>query len=119
VTDYQTQQLVALADRLGTTVEHLWRVLIVQARIEFYVDLFYVGLVVVLFFVVRRAHHFLASKARADRYDEELYVVPMCIAWAALAVIALIVVMTCAEIPSLLLNPEYWALKQVLATVKK
>jgi hypothetical protein len=119
MTDYQAQQLVALADRLGTTAEHLWHVLVVQARIEVFVDLFYVVVLVALFFLMRRLHRVLRKKADGPGFDAELWNVPMVIGWVALAGLAIIGVVELAQVPGLLLNPEYWALKQLLATVKK
>lgn len=45
----QTEKLIhSLADKLGVSIEHLWEVLIKQARIEAWTDLYGVGVFLVL-----------------------------------------------------------------------
>lgn len=112
MTDQMAQLLTQLAEKLGTTAEHLWGVLIVQARIEVFVDLFYVGLVGAGIYVMLKLHRRYWSNA-----DDSIPV--FVFGWAILAIVSAIVLLEMAEIPGLLLNPEYWALKQILASVHK
>lgn len=113
--DNERQLIEQLAAKLGTTADHLWGVLLRQAPIEAVVDLFYVGFVVVLFFVARSFHRWACADER--RYDD--WVIGSSIAWGAWCIFALIVMIVISELPTLFLNPEYWALKEVLHAVRK
>jgi uncharacterized membrane protein len=106
--------LDVLAERFGTTVEHLWDVMVFQARIEAItsiVTLLVGGLVV---FVVAR---FLVREARRD--PSVFFENPLFLVMAVLCLVAVILLMNgffmgAGDIATALFNPEYWALKQVL-----
>lgn len=111
----EVRLLEQLAAKLGTTASYLWSVLIKQAQIEIAVDIGWAVLVFVMFFAVRA---FWKWSRASD--DDDLWMPISFIAFAVWALTAVMVAICCiTEIPTLLLNPDYWALKQILATVKK
>ena len=107
----QTAALVdKLADKLGTTAEHLWGVLVTHAPISATVDLILCAALItgaaMLFTLVKR-------KSRDEPNDDY---VPAWIGVAAVfGIVALLVISSMHGIVAGFLNPEYWALKQLLA----
>jgi len=97
-----------LADKLGTTAEHLWGVLIVQARINAYEDiaiLAFWGAASLLFSL-------LFWKANKDEWEYTDVIVGV---WIVVLICAGIYgLMAVPEIITCLANPEYWALQQIL-----
>lgn len=100
-----------LAAKLGTTVEHLWAVLIRQAPISavvgLAVDAVFIWLVVLGWKKL--------SKVDFDSWDGDMGK-GMLYAGLSLAT-AIVVACVLCELPVLvagLINPEYWALKQVM-----
>jgi len=117
------QALTALANKLGTTAEYLWGVLLKQAPITGVVDLlvcagWIAGVVVWAKFVKRKtANH---ARTDYDRYPSAEWSddVGVCLAWAsvviAAGITALVVGSGLSTIVAALANPEYWALRQIL-----
>lgn len=109
--------LIALADKLGTTVEHLWSVMIYQARIvaiQNAVTLAIIG--AVLFFAGR----VLITRWRSyDNKDEAMADGLIVMGGAAYTVIgsvlALVAIFAVNEMITAIFNPEYWALSQILS----
>ena len=117
-------RLDALAAKIGTTVGHLWQVLITQARVEAIVAaarvaLSLVGVVACCFWLlsmIRRGrsgeltcdHGYHEGEAYASAIVEGVILVAVSLA----SVIMLLV--NLAAFPTLLLNPEYWALQQIM-----
>lgn len=111
-----------LANKLGTTAEHLWGVLLRQAPISGFIDIVQcVVLVVFAALVVILAKNKTTIPAETNEnpyphaeWTEELAV----IAWVAAMLISVIAVLclkrSVPEIVAAFLNPEYWALKQLV-----
>ena len=117
------QALTALAAKLGTTAEYLWGVLLRQAPITGATDLIvmtsWVTAVVLWARFVSRQTAKPAPTAE-DRYpsaawDDDLGVA---LAWASVvaiaAITALIIGSSLSTTVAALVNPEYWALRQIL-----
>ena len=118
-----TEQLIReLSEKLGTTVEHLWEVLIRQAGISGIVNI-----VVILFWSIFCIWSFrfiqqkttIHPKTEIDRYPSadwnEDGMVLAWILWAFITGLFLFIAGCEAEsIIGSLINPEYWALKQIL-----
>lgn len=120
--DQTLQALQALAAKLGTTVEMLWGVLLRQAVIEavsavVWISIFAGLSVIALLFVVKKTRTPESDYGRADWAEEAAF-----FAWAAWVVFTIIGAFVVAEgvsqLLTVLFNPEYWALKQVLAVLK-
>jgi hypothetical protein len=116
------QALTALANKLGTTAEYLWGVLLKQAPLTGAINMlltaaWVIGAVMWCRFVVRKTTKPKATEE--DRYphadwDSE----PAFFAWVAAVLVALIAGLTVssslATTVAALVNPEYWALRQIL-----
>ena len=117
------QALTTLANKLGTTAEYLWGVLLKQAPITGLVDL---GLMIVLGvaiywwfrFVQRKTTPPLATKE--DPYPSAAWTddVGIGLAWTSVGfwvlVYILVITTNATTIIAALFNPEYWALMQIL-----
>ncbi len=109
-----TEKLIReLAEKLGTTAEHLWGVLIKQAPISGTCNAIFFGLCI--FFIIWIGR-FLVRKTTGERpaWDDECAAVAW-FCWGLLT--AMIVCVFWIELPRILsafFNPEYWALKQIL-----
>lgn len=101
----------ALAKHLNTTAEHLWGVLVAQAGITAITD----GVLLVAMWgvIITYLLHFnKLSKLwnDADTAGSILFVV----GGAVSVILALCQFATLSELLTCLLNPEYWALQQIL-----
>lgn len=105
-----------LAAKLGTTVEYLWGVMLSQAPVAAMNNLIFIVTTTVLTWLCVRRHKKLIEPIDEYRngYDEVANVTLM-ICW--LVVCAVGVIASLFLIPATvtaLVNPEYWALKQIL-----
>lgn len=120
--DKTLQALTTLAAKLGTTAEYLWGVLLKQAPITGVIDLAMMAAWVLLTvmwcrFVLRKTTAPTPTDEdrcpRADWTEEAAF-----FSWASAAVLvlvtALMVTSSFSTTAAALVNPEYWALKQIL-----
>jgi len=108
--DDKTQELIKnLADKLGTTAEHLWGVLVKQAPISAATD--------VAVFVVAIVLWSIAYK-RLVKWEPEGDGMLKDAAWFGFWVVTVIIGVALAcdavAIVSAFVNPEYWALRQLV-----
>lgn len=116
------ETLTALANKLGTTTEYLWGVLLKQAPLTGAIDMllmaaWVVGAVMWCRLVVRKTTEPKATETdrypSADWRGESAF-----FAWASAVAVALIAGMvvsnSLAYTVAALANPEYWALRQIL-----
>jgi len=120
--DKTLELLNRLAEKFGTTVEHLWGVLVKQAVIsavtEIVMALAMVAAWVWLFRFVR-GKTTEPKETPEDRYPhaewrEEGALIAWLVAAFALMLVAIQVYRAATTGLTALLNPEYWALKQLL-----
>lgn len=106
-----TEKLIReLADKLGTTAEHLWGVLIAQARVEFFAMSITYLIILILFGIT----FFLYKKHMNEKYQVNKFTIPMLIVGF---ITATSLISGLGYLPMYLasiLNPEYWALRQIL-----
>lgn len=109
------KRLDLLAEKLGTTGAHLWLVMVRQAKITAIEDLIYGLLFLALTFGgYRLAKFFLAH---CEDWDVGGYV-GLVLSWIASAIAFLVGIgYLYAAIPEML-NPEFWALQQILDKLK-
>ncbi len=121
--DKTLQALTTLAAKLGTTAEYLWGVLLRQAPITGAIDLaMMVAGVAMAVFLIRLVRRKTTKPAKTDedRYPSAVWSNEEAafFAWAGAVAFALLTALLIGyELPnvvSALLNPEYWALKQIL-----
>lgn len=120
--DKTLQALTTLAAKLGTTAEYLWGVLLRQAPITGAIDLAvmaaWVAMAVFLIRLVRRKTT-IPADTDEDRFPSaEWEGEDAAFAWAGAVAVALLTALIVgsklSSVVAALLNPEYWALKQIL-----
>ena len=118
----QTAKMVEqLAEKLGTTTEYLWGILIRQAPMSAFIDLVYCVLVLFMGYGLFKVHKWLL-KATED-YDslyeqfKEGAVLPMVIASLVWCILFMGCFFSIANIINGFFNPEYWALNKVLRSL--
>jgi hypothetical protein len=114
--------ITLLANKLGTTAEYLWGVLLKQAPISGTIDLMIMGawlIIAVMWskFVYKKTKPPEATEN--DRYpDAEWNSEPAFCAWVSAALLWVTVGLTVSDsiggAVAALVNPEYWALRQIL-----
>jgi uncharacterized Tic20 family protein len=120
----QTAKLVEqLAQKLGTTADYLWSVLLKQAPISAITDLVFFAFTIILGVVIYKVHkHLLAEKDGNNSiyYDlEEGAVVPMIFVLVIWAIMFIACLCSIGNIINGFLNPEYWALKEILSSLNQ
>ena len=118
-----TELLRELAAELGTTVEFLWAVLIRQAKIEIVEIGILAAFVGVGWFLMseylRWAIPFYKNLDGYDNIEKELMLWTIgVIIGVVLVVLTIIVTLSIANLPTLIFNPEYWALRQILNHIR-
>ncbi len=118
--------LEQLANKLGTTSQYLWGVLLKQAPISATIDIIQILVVVAFGVVLYKIHKRLIVKKNLDGYNETGYeryeiaaVLPMVIGMILFIILAVISLCSLGNIINGYLNPEYWALNEILSSAKK
>lgn len=104
-----TDLINALAEKLGTTAEHLWAVLIRQAPITASMELLLILTLLVAVIVTAC----LAWRCAKKNNDEAV----ACMTIISIALFVALIFTTATELPTIVagfVNPEYWALTQVM-----
>lgn len=114
-----TSLLEELAIKLNTTTEHLWTVLIYQAKISVITNILWIITMIVLGIVILKLHlKFLNKEGKRESiYDREngyifFIMVIISVMWFAFSIAAF---STFGDIISGIFNPEYWALHKILS----
>lgn len=118
-----TEKLINdLAQKLGTTTEYLWSVLIKQAPVSATIQLFQTLAVILLGYILYRVHKRLAKEDEDGYSGYEMYPAagPVMIVASAIFSILFLVVFCCfSNVVNGYFNPEYWALQKVLRIFEK
>ena len=111
-----TEILTVLAEKLRTPIEHLWDVLVAQAKVDACTTIF-----TLLFLYAVAGALAWASRlcfANFDRIQRDDMEPLAAMAWGGFFLaVCVALVYTVAAVPDVvtaLTNPEYWALKQIL-----
>ena len=118
--DDKTETLIReLADKFGTTVEHLWGVLVKQAVIEGVYSLLLCVIWSAVCYASANLIRNLSNKSASAEgsQDPALSVDALVFSWIAWALVTLLVLcFVCTKLLYVgwIINPEYWALKQIL-----
>jgi hypothetical protein len=117
----QLQKVLSeLAAKFGTSVEHLWTVMVYQAKISVVVDLFQYLIIAIIGVGLVVAHRKLAKVIPGNRssnnsYEEYDPAIPiMCVLAIAWIIFAAIAFFSVGDTLTAAFNPQYWALKQIL-----
>lgn len=119
--DKTLELLTRLADKFGTTVEHLWGTLVKQAGISAVTELVVAFAMVAAWawlFRFVRGKTTMPQKTAEGRYpapewDEEGALLAWFVTAFALLLVAIQVYSAITTVTTALFNPEYWALKQL------
>lgn len=125
----QTAKLIEqLSQKLGTTTEYLWAVLLKQAQIQAMVTLFQFLLIAIFGYVLLKIHKSLSVKKDYNGYNgynetgyshyEEKVGIPMVIGVIIFVILAICAFFCIEDVFNGFLNPEYWALSKALSVVK-
>jgi hypothetical protein len=110
--DDKTEKLIRdLAEKLGTTSEHLWTVMVRQAPISGVTAIFEAAIMII---AVVAAFYFVQDKTATNAWMGE----GAFFAWFGWVIFTVVVFMAvCCSIEdtvSAIFNPEYWALNKLL-----
>lgn len=123
----KTEELLQkLADKLGTTTEYLWTVLVNQAKYDIIVSLVQMAFMAAFIISTVKIHFRLAKELPKDPNDkwsqheslygkyEESAVIPMVLAGIISAILFIFFLSGFNDLVAAIFNPEYWALKRIL-----
>ena len=120
----QTEKLIEqLAQKLGTTADYLWSVLLRQAHISAITDLIYLALLIIVGVVIFKAHKKFFSKEKGsfnyyDYNSGELLIAIMGLVSLVWAMVFVVCLFSIGDIINGFFSPEYWALEKVLSLIK-
>lgn len=111
-----TELIEQLAQKLGTTTEYLWGVLINQASISAITDLIYIVMSVVVGVVLFKLHRRFSKEDEKGNcvYEEDFFIGAMMFLTAIWGIVFLVSIFSIGNIINGFFNPEYWALNKVL-----
>lgn len=118
--------LEQLAQKLGTTSEYLWSILIKQAPVDATVTLIQAFLTILFGLFLWKTHKRLMKKETNDGYTEtgygkyeELAAIPMIIGTLIFVLFFCAAFLCIGDVFNGYFNPEYWALDKILDKIKK
>ena len=119
----QTMKLVdQLAQKLGTTSNYLWSILLKQAPVSAIIDLIYFILTIIGGIILYKVHKYLASEKNGEEsiYDENGGFVICIMIFATLiwTVLFIACFFSIGNIINGFFNPEYWAFDKILSSLK-
>lgn len=121
IMDQLTILLEKLADKLGTTTEYLWSVLIDQALISAINSMIFIGITIIVTFFTLKYHIKFSkedSEGNSMYYNqEELLTGPMVFIGMACIVMIILSLVFLSNLSTALFNPEYWALEKILEQI--
>lgn len=107
-----------LATKLGTTAEYLWRVLINQTRIELIKDAAWAIVALAYLLALIPLTRYLVRRKNEAGYDDDGWIIAIVVSMFIAAVMVVVFISSVSEIPTLVYNPEYWALSKILKAAK-
>jgi amino acid transporter len=110
------KSLQKLAEKLGTSAEYLWEVLVNQAPIQGFLILLQIILILLSVFLLYKLHRYFLKNDVYDEYEEGAAIFMI----LAAMIVATFIIFGFIHIPEMIyafLNPEYWALRQILEKV--
>ncbi|MFW5847510.1 MAG: hypothetical protein ACOCVF_01135 [bacterium] len=121
-----TKLLSQLAEKLGTTTEYLWEIMIRQAPISAFSNLLQILFVIIYGIILWKIHVWLTKPVSNEdsnhsRYykHDELVIIPMLIAAVIFIVFAVASFFSFPDIINGFFNPEYWALDNIIKEIKE
>ena len=109
--------LEKLASKLGTSAEYLWTVLLKQAPISAFLDMVEYLIIAVVCIISCKLSIFTHKKISKGDWDDEAYI-PLGVVVIVAIMLAAVAFFSFQGTVTKLINPEYWALKEVIKSVK-
>jgi hypothetical protein len=116
-----TQYIEVLAQKLGVAAEHLYGVLVRQAKVEGIIGLILYGVLIPALLFVSYKVVSMAIKKWDDIYEADLEMPTILGIIFLLAITVIITICGFMDIPGdigRLINPEYYAIKELLDVIK-
>lgn len=118
-----TELLKQLAQKLGTTTEYLWKVLCKQAIVNGVTELIQIVIIVIFVTFIWKLHVKFAKPYKELNHSwycecDELLIVPMVIAAILSFILILVAFFKIDNVFNSFFNPEYWALNEVINSIK-
>jgi cytochrome b len=118
----ETLKLIeVLANKLGTTSEYLWGILLRQAPIDAALNLLQMAIVVALWFVLLKIHKSLLVENDNGMWSESTYKSNegaetfMVVSLIAIVVASVFCLFNIHSTINGFFNPEYWAIQEILS----
>ncbi len=105
--------LEEMAANLGTTVEHLWSILLRQAPISAITDLIQYGLIAAAPFFWLKITNKMAHKIKKRDAEEENWIW-LFVGWGIIGIAVLCAFNSFPTTVTKIANPEYWATMEIL-----
>lgn len=122
-----TEKLIRdLAEKFGTTAQHLWEVMVRQAPISAWINVLHTGVLVIIssiavYTAARWCKFCWERKTNRQRYNEwesdvspVLASIAVSVAIVALTITTIVLLAAAGDLVTALYNPEYWALSKFL-----
>ena len=110
--------LEKLAEKFGTTTESLWVVMVKQASVEIWVILISLVLSGILIFVWSKYLKYYLKNKDDMSCDKDIFNYILCIVSGIAVVIWFLISFGYLfYLPTLIFNPEYWALDKILSVI--
>ncbi len=110
-----------LANKLGTTSQYLWGILVKQAPVDATITLMQIIIVAIAGIALYKTHKRLCQKPKNDNYNDSWYeksdgvlpaiMVVLAVIWGVLAICCFFAI---NDIFNGYFNPEYWALNYLM-----
>lgn len=121
--DQTVKLLEQLANKLETTSEYLWNVLLSQAPIDSTIGLIQVVLLILTGWLLYRLHIKFDATSKNEnysQYDKYVGLPPLMFISAGIWIILSAIMLVCVgSIVTGFINPEYWALDKILNSISK
>jgi hypothetical protein len=116
--DKQTTKLLEkLANKLGTTSEYLWEVLLEQATVQGFTILFLLLLVILSGIFLYKINKYFWKNEYYGDLDITAIDVVMIIAGIVWLVVCIAVILHIPEMIYAFVHPEYWALQEIIKQI--
>lgn len=114
------QMLEKLANKLGTTTEYLWGILVSQAKIDAITTIFQYLIIAIFGIVLYKLNkRFRIEKDNYTTYEKHDYIgFIMASCFGIWCILSFIAFLSIGNTVNGLLNPEYWALNEILESIK-
>lgn len=117
--------LEQLANKLGTTSQYIWAVLLKQAPIDSTITLVQIIIVGISTYLFYRLHKYLLKVDNIDGYKTSRYnhyeigtILPMVVIGFVLIIFIIACFCSIGDLINGYFNPEYWALSKILESIK-